>query len=260
MAYEFAIYEKRPDKHLAVITMNRPEVMNALHLPATLELTAIWDDFAADPDLWVAILTGAGERAFSAGNDLKYRPAPDDPPRPPTGWGGLLTRFDLYKPTIAAINGWAMGGGLEIALACDIIVAAETARLGMPEVRVGGAPSESGGAHRLPRQIPSRIAMAMLLTGRPIAAAEAYRVGLVNEVVPADQLMAAAERWAAAIAEASPLAVRAVKEAALSGADLPLETAMAVDYPGIDRLRESIDREEGRRAFREKREPQWSGR
>ncbi len=260
MPYEFAIYEKRPSEHLAVITMNRPEVMNALHLPATLELTEIWDDFAADPDLWVAILTGAGERAFSAGNDLKYEPASEDPPRPATGWGGLLTRFDLWKPTIAAINGWAMGGGLEIAMACDIIVASETARLGMPEVRIGGAPSDSGGAHRLPRQIPQRIAMGMLLTGRPIAAAEAYRIGLINELVPPDQLMAAAERWAAEIVEASPLAVRAVKQAALTGAHLPLESAMAVEYPGIVQARGSKDRDEGRRAFRERRAPRWRGR
>lgn len=260
MAYEFAIYDRRPAEHLAVITLNRPEAMNALHLPATLELNEIWDDFAADPELWVAILTGAGDRAFSAGNDLKYQPAPDDPPQPVTGWGGLLTRFDMWKPTIAAINGWAMGGGLEIAMACDIIVASDAARLGMPEVRVGGAPSNSGGAHRLPRQIPSRIAMGMLLTGKPIPAAEAYRVGLVNEVVPADQLMPAAERWAADIVQASPLAVRAVKEAALTGADLPLETAMAVDYRGIQQVRDSADRAEGRCAFREKREPRWQGR
>ncbi len=260
MPYQFAIYEKRPTEHLAVITLNRPEVLNALHLPATLELTEIWDDFAADPELWVAILTGAGDRAFSAGNDLTYQSATDAPPRPATGWGGLLTRFDLWKPTIAAINGWAMGGGLEIAMACDIIVASETARLGMPEVRIGGTPSESGGTHRLPRQIPPRIAMGMLLTGRPILANEAYRVGLVNEVVPADQLMVAAERWVSEIVQASPLAVRAVKEAALAGAHLPLETAMAVEYRGITRVRSSADREEGRLAFREKREPRWQGR
>ena len=260
MAYEFAIYERRPAEHVAIVTMNRPESMNALHNPASQEMAAIWDDFAADPELWVAILTGAGERAFSAGMDLKWRRGAGDPDRPESGWGGLLTRFDLQKPIIAAVNGWAMGGGLEIALACDLAIAAEHAQLALPEVRVGTIGSDSGGIHRLPRQIPQKIALAMILTGRPISAQEAHRIGLVNEVVPADQLIPAALRWAGWIVEAAPLAVRGAKEATFAGLDLPLPAAILRRYHGVDRNRASADQEEGRRAFQEKRPPRWSGR
>jgi enoyl-CoA hydratase/carnithine racemase len=199
MEYEYARYEKRD--RVAVITINRPEVLNALHPPASAELSAIWDDFAADPDLWVAILTGAGDRAFSAGNDLKYtaahagRTAAQGAPVK-GGFGGITARFDLVKPTIAAVNGWAMGGGCEMALACDLIIAAEHARFGLPEPRVGLF-AGAGGVHRLPRQLPLKIAMGMILTGKAIDAQEAARWGLANEVVPAAELMGAAERWAA---------------------------------------------------------------
>src|SRR5215207_9894374 len=170
MEYQYATYEKRD--HLAFITINRPEVMNALHPPASEELSAIWDAFATDPDLWVAILTGAGDRAFSAGNDLKYTAAHANQPtgpRPPLkgGFGGITARFDLFKPIIAAGNGWAMGGGCEMALACDIIIAAEHARFGLPEPRVGLI-AGAGGVHRLPRQLPLKIAMGMMLTGKQI--------------------------------------------------------------------------------------------
>jgi len=260
VAYEFATYERRPAEHVAIVTMNRPASMNALHNPASQEMAAIWDDFAADPELWVAILTGAGERAFSAGMDLKWQQGAGDPDRPPSGWGGLLTRFDLSKPIIAAVNGWAMGGGLEIALACDVIIAAEHAQLGLPEVRVGTVGSDSGGIHRLPRQIPQKIAQGMMLTGRPIGAAEAHRIGLVNEVVPADQLLPAALRWAGWMVEAAPLAVRGAKEASRAGLDLPLEAAILRRYRGVDRNRDSADQEEGRQAFEEKRPPRWTGR
>ncbi len=259
MSYEFVTYERRPADHVAIVTMNRPSSMNALHNPASQEMAEIWDDFAADPELWVAVLTGAGNRAFSAGMDLKWRQGPSDPERPPSGWGGLLTRFDLTKPIIAAVNGWAMGGGLEIALACDVIIAAEHAQLGLPEVRVGTIGSESGGIHRLPRQIPQKIALGMMLTGRPIGAQEAHRIGLVNEVVPADQLLTTALRWAGWIVEAAPLAVRGAKEASLIGLDLPLEAAILRRYSGVERNHDSTDQEEGRHAFAEKRPPRWSG-
>src|SRR5262245_37193344 len=208
MTLEFVRYEKRD--RIAWVTINRPEVMNALHPPANEELSRVWDDFAGDPDVWVAILTGAGERAFSAGNDLKYTAQHGVPRMPPGGFGGLVMR-ELWKPLIAAVNGFALGGGLEIALACDVIVAAEHARLGLPEPRVG-LTAAAGGVHRLPRHIPLKIAMGLMLTGKPIAAAEGERLGLVNEVVPKAKLMEAASRWAREITECSPLSIQAQKQ------------------------------------------------
>ena len=150
VSYSFVTYDKRSDEHLAIITMNRPEVLNAIHSPATEELTAIWDDYANDSSMWVAILTGAGDRAFTVGDDLKHSTTP--PNFGPAGWGGLVTRFNLWKPVIAAVNGWALGGGLEIVLACDIAVASENARFGCPEARIGGTPSKV--AQQLLRQLP----------------------------------------------------------------------------------------------------------
>ena len=184
------------DGHLFIVTINRPEVMNALHPPANAELSSVFDEFAADPDLWVAIITGAGERAFSAGNDLKYTAAGGDRSgQPATGFGGITSRFDLNKPLIAAVNGVAMGGGFEIALACDIIVAAENALFALPEVRVGLA-ALAGGVHRLPRTIGPKRALGMILTGRHVPAQEGYELGFVNEVVPEGQALAGARRWA----------------------------------------------------------------
>ena len=151
--FKTIVYEK--DESIAYVTLNRPEVMNALHPPAHEELWEVWYDFRDDPDVWVAILTGAGERAFSAGNDLKYQAAHAGEPTPvllPGGFGGITNRFDCNKPIIAAVNGYALGGGFEIALACDIIIAAEQARFGLPEPTVGLAPG-AGGVHRLPRQV-----------------------------------------------------------------------------------------------------------
>jgi enoyl-CoA hydratase/carnithine racemase len=257
MELEFVRYEKRG--RIAYVTMNRPSVMNALHPPAHEELDRVWNDFAADPGCWVAVLTGAGERAFSAGNDLKWTVQHGLPRMPASGFAGLTTRFDLVKPIIAAVNGVALGGGLEIALACDIIVAAEHATLGLPEPKVG-LMAAAGGVHRLPRQIPLRIAMGMLLTGKPLTAAEARGYGLVNEVVPAADLLVAAGRWAEAIAECSPLSVQASKEAALGGLGLPLRDALAGHYPAAARLFASEDAKEGPRAFAEKRPPVWKGR
>src|SRR5262245_14199006 len=192
MTLEFVRYEKRD--RIAWVTINRPEVMNALHPPANEELSRVWDDFAADPDVWVAILTGAGDRAFSAGNDLKYTAQHGVPRMPAGGFAGLVAR-ELWKPLIAAVNGFALGGGLEIALACDVIIAAEHARLGLPEPRVG-LMAAAGGVHRLPRHIPLKVAMGLMLTGRHLSAPEALRLGLVNEVVPGGDLLAVAERWA----------------------------------------------------------------
>src|SRR6187455_1961399 len=154
-----------------IVTINRPEVMNALHSEAHWELDGVWNEFAADPELWVGIITGAGARAFSAGNDLKVQAAGRRGPRPRTGFAGLTSRFDLTKPLIAAVNGVAMGGGFEIALACDVIVASENAVFALPEPRVGLA-ALAGGLHRLPRAIGVKRAMAMILTARRVSAHE----------------------------------------------------------------------------------------
>lgn len=259
MTYQYANYEKRG--RLAVITLNRPEVMNALHLEANDELKEIWEDFRDDPELWVAILTGAGDKAFSAGMDLKARltePRGDKIlERPP--FGRITLDFNCPKPIIAAVNGVAVAGGLEIALACDIIIAAEHARFGLPEPRVGQF-AGLGGVHRLARQIPYRIAMGLILTGKMISAEEAYRIGLVNEVVPLVDLMATAERWAAELLECSPVSVRLSKESVLAGQALSVEKAVRQDGGRLEQMRASADSLEGPRAFAEKRKPQWTGR
>src|ERR1051325_1974300 len=256
MQLEFVGYEKR--NRIAWGTIQRPEVMNALHPPANEELARVWEDFAADPETWVAILTGAGDRAFSAGNDLKWTAMHGVPRMPAGGFGGIVSR-ELWKPLIAAVNGVALGGGLEIALACDVIVASETARFGLPEPRVG-LMAAAGGVHRLPRHVPLKIAMGMILTGRHVTAAEAARIGLVNEVVPPAELHAAAERWANEIVECSPRSVQASKQAALQGLGRPLAEAMAGHYPLVQELFTSEDVVEGPRAFAEKRKPVWKGR
>src|ERR1700688_4785423 len=258
MELKFIKYEKRG--HLAYITLTRPEVMNALHPPCHLEMDQVWDDFAGDREMWVAILTGAGERAFSAGNDLKWTAEHrgERPQMSKGGFAGITSRFDLTKPIIAAVNGFALGGGFEIALACDIIIAADHARFGLPEPRVG-LMAGAGGVHRLPRQIPLKIAMGMMLTGKHITAQEAAKWGIANEVVPLKDLIPTAERWAREIMECSPISIQASKQAAMDGLGLSMEDANAKRFPLSEKLWHSKDAIEGPLAFSQKRKPNWTG-
>lgn len=258
--FEFCRVER--EGRLTIVTMNRPDVMNALHPPANFELAKIFDQFAQDPDQWVAVITGAGERAFSAGNDLKYQAAGNPITVPPTGFAGLTSRFDLNKPVIAAVNGLAMGGGFEIALACDLIVAAETAFFALPEPRVGLA-ALAGGLHRLPREIGMKKALGMILTGRRVGAAEGKTLGFVNEVTSPGEALAAARKLAAQILECSPMSIRASKETAYRGlAESSLQAAIENQskYEAIRAMFRSEDLIEGPMSFAQKRPPQWKGR
>jgi enoyl-CoA hydratase/carnithine racemase len=260
MAYEFVIVER--DGPLTTIILNRPEVMNALHYPAHVELDEVFNAFAADESQHVAIVTGAGERAFSAGNDLKYTASGGSRGPMPTGFAGITARFDLTKPVIAAVNGVAMGGGFEVALACDLIIASEKAVFALPEPRVGLA-ALAGGLHRLPRQIGLKRAMGMILTGRRVSAREGEELGFVNEVVAPGEVMTAARRWASLIGECSPMSIRASKQTVMRGLDEPtLESALLGQgrYEAVVALNNSEDRVEGPRAFAEHRPPQWKGR
>jgi enoyl-CoA hydratase/carnithine racemase len=263
MSFQYITVEKRG--HLTMVTMNRPEAMNALHPPACAEMNEAFNDFATDPEAWVAILAAAGEKAFSAGNDLKWQ-AQHGPQAVRQGlgslnggFGGVTRRFDCFKPLIAAVNGLALGAGFEMALACDIIVAAEHASFGLPEPTVG-LMAVQGGVHRLPRHLPYHLAMGLMLTGRRLNAAEALRLGLVNQVTPGAELMDKALGWADAVLACAPLAVRASKEAALQGLTMSLEEAIPKVFPGMEAMRASRDILEGPRAFAEKRKPTWTGR
>jgi enoyl-CoA hydratase/carnithine racemase len=262
---EFCRHETKG--HVLYVTITRPERFNALHAPAHVELSGIWDDFATNDDLWVAVLTGEGDRAFSAGNDLKYTaelsrmPEAERPKLTMTssGFGGLTSRYDLFKPIVARVNGYALGGGLELAMACDIIIASENAELGLPEPK-RGLIAGAMGVHRLPRQIPLKAAMLHMLTGRHIPAARAYELGLVSELTTREGLDAAVERCVDEILSCAPLSVRATKEAAMLGLEMPLPEAGRARYQWEDARRRSADAVEGPRAFAEKRAPNWSGR
>ncbi len=251
------IYEKKGK--IAYITINRPEAMNAFDTETFKEMSAALIDFRDDDDLGVSIITGAGDKAFAAGADIKtIIPWLAEHPlyweKVPTIMRGL----ELYKPVIAAVNGLALGGGLEVVLACDIRIAAENAVFGVPEVTLGLIPGW-GGTQRLPRYIPRAIAAKMLFTGKPINAQEAYRVGLVNKVVPLAELMTAAEEVANDILKVGPLAVRAAKQAMLRGTSMTLEEGLRVEDDLTFPLLASEDLVEGRKAFIEKRRPEFKG-
>ena len=263
MSYEFI--EVSTADHVTTVIMNRPQVLNALHPYAVREMEEAFNTFQHDDDQWVAILTGAGEKAFCAGNDLKFQAEHGREQvrrlrRELTGgFGGLTRRTSCFKPIIAAVNGFALGGGFELVLACDLVVAAEHASFGLPEPRVG-LMAAAGGVHRLPRYIPYHAAMAVILAGKRLSATEAHAYGLVSEVVAADALMEAARRWAGEILKGAPLSVRASKEATILGMGMPLERALDSIFPIMQHMYESEDLVEGPRAFAEKRPPRWKGR
>jgi acetyl-CoA C-acetyltransferase len=264
VGYRYCKLER--EGRLTIVTINRPEAMNAFTPATNAELAEIFDEFSADPDQWVAIITGAGDKAFSAGNDLKFLARAmargEEPETPLAGFGGLTSRYDCRKPVIAAVNGIAMGGGFEVALACDLIIASETAVFALPEPKVGLA-AFAGGLLRLPRQIGLKQAMAMILTGRRVSAAEGRVLGFVNEVVAPDKLLEVARRWADAIMANSPMSVRASKEIVHLGLEeKSIESAYQAQnhYPAVKALFRSSDLREGPLAFAEKRPPRWTGR
>jgi len=251
---------------VAWITLDRPEAMNSLNPELRWELSKHFDEVEGNDDIWVAVVTGAGERAFCAGADLKHRAREREAGAAERErWRQmaeetlpLTERWDFPKPVIAMVNGVALGGGLELALSCDIIVAAEHAELGLPEPR-RGLIAGAVGVHRLPRQIGLKPAMGYMLTGRHMSAQRAYELQLVNEVVPADRLQQVVENeWLPDILRCAPLAVRATKQATMRGLDLPLPQAFYTKYEAEEKRRRSDDAHEGPRAFAEKRPPRWN--
>ena len=248
--------------HVARVTINRPEVLNAIDAEAEAALEAIWQQLEHDRTVRAVVLTGAGDRGFCVGADMKnvsksgleYWAATR-----PNGFGGIALRTTLDIPVIARVNGHALGGGFEMVLGCDIIVAAEEASFGLPEPRVGRIPLD-GGMVLLQRQIPFRAAMGVLLTGRRIKAPEALTLGIVNEVVPRAHLDEAVDRWLADILACAPLSLRAVKQTVRRTAQLAAMEAQAMRLPALIDCLQSEDGEEGVRAFREKRAPVWQGR
>jgi crotonobetainyl-CoA hydratase len=248
--------------HVARVTIDRPEVMNAIDAASERELQEIWSDIESNREVRCVVLTGSGDRAFSTGADMKggsrasgleYWALPR-----PGGFGGIALRETLDVPVIACVNGHAVGGGFEMVLGCDIIVAAEEATFGLPEARVGRLPLD-GGMTLLQRQVPFHLAMGLLLTGKRISAAEALRIGLVNEVAPRAELDSAVTRWVDDILACAPLSVRAIKQVVRRTAQLSATEARGQLLPALAEALQSEDSREGVRAFIEKRKPVWQG-
>lgn len=263
---EFFLYE-HPRPHVARITINRPEVRNAINTPAHKEWSDLLDLAEADDDVWIVTVTAVGSQAFCAGRDLKYlsmmQHAPADERAADAELMGsvtkLIERFDYSKPLIAAVNGIALGGGFEVAMACDLVIAADHVRFGLPEPR-RGIYAGGGGVHRLPRQIPLKLAMEYLLTGRTMTADRALDLGIINQVVPLDQLESAVDAYIDDILLGAPLSIRATKQSAMRGLDMPLSDAFYGDFPAVKAMAASDDAREGPKAFAEKRTPIWTGR
>ena len=252
----------RVTDHVARVTIDRPETLNAIDAATETELEAVWRRLENDRSVRVVVLTGAGERAFCTGADMKgaaktgleYWAAAR-----PNGFGGIALRNSLDIPVIARVNGYALGGGFEMVLGCDVVIAAEEASFGLPEPRVGRLPLD-GGMVLLQRQVPLKLAMGMLLTGRRLSASEAHAMGLVNEVVPRANLDLAVERWITDILACAPLSVRAIKQTVRRTAHLSVAEAQALRLPALIECLQSSDGREGVDAFRERRLPVWTGR
>jgi crotonobetainyl-CoA hydratase len=250
------------ENHVARVMLARPEVLNALDRATETELEAIWSRLENDPDVRVIVLTGEGDRAFCVGSDMKNATVSglDYWATSTTGgFGGIALRETLDIPVIARVNGYALGGGFEMVLGCDIVVAAEDATFGLTEPMVGRVPLD-GGMVLLQRQIPFRQAMGILLTARRVPAHEALQLGLINEVVPRAELDTAVDRWVQAILACAPLSLRAIKQVVRRTSTLTAAEAQAVRLPALVAALRSDDSEEGVRAFREKRKPNWAGR
>lgn len=256
------------DGAVAIVTIDRPEVHNALDAETSGALAAAWLRFRDDDVLRVAVLTGAGERAFCSGADLRgvgdfYRSMSSAQrlrrSEQTPGLGGITRNLAVDKPIVAAVNGYCLAGGLELALACDLRIASENATFGLPEVTRGIMPG-AGGTQRLPRLVGPERALDLILTGRRIDAREAERIGLVSRVVPLESLRGEALAVAGAIAANAPLAVRAAKAAVWRGLDLPLEEGLRLEQLLAEPVRQSEDAQEGPRAFVEKRRPEFKGR
>lgn len=252
------------ENHVARVTIDRADRMNAVDETTADELEAIWQRIEADNEVRVVVLTGSGDKAFCAGADMKAGGNTKTgveywEDARPGGFGGLTLRKSLHVPVIARVNGLAVGGGFELVLGCDIVIAAEHASFGLPEARVGRMPLD-GGMIVLPRMIPQKIAMGMLMTGNRISAQQAESYGLVNEVVPTAGLDEAVDRWIAQILRCAPLSVKAIKESVKETSDLSVEEAQSKRLPSLIAALQSEDGDEGPRAFREKREPDWKGR
>lgn len=261
------IYEKRG--RVAYITINRPEARNAIDFATSQELSNAWKDFREDNDLWIGVLTGAGDKSFSAGADLKSliptlsgQASSGEQATEgvgDAGFGGITRNFECWKPMIAAVNGHCLAGGFEMMLACDLRIASENASFGLTEVRWGIIPA-AGGTQRLPRVIPMAKAMEIILMGEPISAAEAYRIGLINKVVPQPELMNEVERWVAVLLERGPLALRAAKQAMLQGMNMSLAEGMQLEQRLMGGLLLTEDAREGPMAFAQKRKPEFKAR
>jgi enoyl-CoA hydratase len=242
--------------HVALMTINRPDARNAINRATAEAIDAALDAADADADVWVAVLTGAGDKAFSAGMDLKAFAA-GEVPFTAHGFGGI-TRREFSKPLIAAVNGAALAGGFEIMMSCDLVVAADHARFGIPEA-TRGLVAGAGGLIRLPKRVPLTVALEMALTGDPIDAERAYDLGLVNRVVPGDQVVDAAMALAERIVQNAPLAVRTSKRVMREAVELSEEQAWTVNDDAFAAIGRSADALEGAVAFAEKRPPNWRG-